>query len=420
MAWMMSRREAAIGALGGALAGALQPLDALAQCGSGGRAAVRLGRGVAIHAAYNWPDMTPDGNYRWPPFQNETRVMSDDHLASLRRAGFDFIRLTVNPRIFIANVNSDRFGQAQNVLQDGLSRLLRHGFNVIVDFHSISRDPENATDALVSPPGNIHASHVGDLIERFAGWLAHAPAGRVAMELWNEPAVTDPQAAAWDHLQQSWHQRARRAAPGLTLIVAGTHTNDPGLIRLNGCAYNDGNTYFTFHFYDPTPFTLQGMPMGPKSVDPLQFFDHVRYPSTPQDVQANVSAARQKLAAKADFAMGARAQADTYLQTRNQYLAQRGNPGWIAARFDAVAAWARQNGITPDHVLLGEFGVMRPGVDPASRLRWLADVRQAAERHGFPWSLWLYERADNMGLVMDNTSFALDPGMLRALGLNPA
>ncbi|TGV74446.1 glycosyl hydrolase family 5, partial [Mesorhizobium sp. M2D.F.Ca.ET.145.01.1.1] len=43
-----------------------------------------------------------------------------------------------------------------------------------------------------------------------------------------------------------------------------------------------------------------------------------------------------------------------------------------------------------------------------------ADVRQSAEASGFPWAFW--DLFDGMGM-MDDTTRALDPAMVDALGL---
>ncbi|RTM06973.1 MAG: glycosyl hydrolase family 5, partial [Hyphomicrobiales bacterium] len=48
------------------------------------------------------------------------------------------------------------------------------------------------------------------------------------------------------------------------------------------------------------------------------------------------------------------------------------------------------------------------------RARYIADVRQSAEAAGFPWAFW--DLFDGMGM-MDDTTRALDPAMVEALGL---
>jgi len=49
-------------------------------------------------------------------------------------------------------------------------------------------------------------------------------------------------------------------------------------------------------------------------------------------------------------------------------------------------------------------------------MRWLADVRAAAEAHGFAWSAWVHSGSIGFSLVTHEGSTELDPDTLRALG----
>jgi hypothetical protein len=66
------------------------------------------------------------------------------------------------------------------------------------------------------------------------------------------------------------------------------------------------------------------------------------------------------------------------------------------APLDTVAAWAQKHGISPQNILLGEFGMIRqeygnPHVVPGRyRAAYVADMIARAERHGFPWAIWSY------------------------------
>ena len=71
--------------------------------------------------------------------------------------------------------------------------------------------------------------------------------------------------------------------------------------------------------------------------------------------------------------------------------------------------------------LLGEFGALRrdarySGARAPDRARYVRDVRESAERFGFPWAFWCL--FDGMGM-MDERDRVLDPAMVSALGLNP-
>jgi tRNA U34 2-thiouridine synthase MnmA/TrmU len=88
-------------------------------------------------------------------------------------------------------------------------------------------------------------------------------------------------------------------------------------------------------------------------------------------------------------------------------------------------------------LMICEFGAMdeTSGTDKDSRLRYLRDVRKAAESYGIPWTVWNY--TDMMGITVMNGETettrdgaivfvnpsegyrTFDPEMLEALGLTP-
>ena len=69
--------------------------------------------------------------------------------------------------------------------------------------------------------------------------------------------------------------------------------------------------------------------------------------------------------------------------------------------------------------IMGEFGALRTdaryvAAPNPDRARYIADVRQGAEDLGFGWAFW--NLFDGMGM-MDDTTRALDPDVIAALGL---
>jgi hypothetical protein len=98
-------------------------------------------------------------------------------------------------------------------------------------------------------------------------------------------------------------------------------------------------------------------------------------------------------------------------------LRQFPTPSAIEDVFDRVLQWGNDHDVSASRIFLGEFGVMRPNVDPPSRRRWLESVRVAAERRRMPWAYWSLEQPEYMGLSLDQNGRALDPLILEALGL---
>ena len=74
---------------------------------------------------------------------------------------------------------------------------------------------------------------------------------------------------------------------------------------------------------------------------------------------------------------------------------------------------------------MGEFGAIlmtpdgRMGAFNADRLRYLTAVREQAEKHDIPWSIWEYSNPYGMSLILPTGPADADTQMLEALGLPP-
>src|SRR5262249_18747782 len=93
--------------------------------------------------------------------------------------------------------------------------------------------------------------------------------------------------------------------------------------------------------------------------------------------------------------------------------------------FEIMAKWASDNGIKPENVYLGEFGMIRqeygnPFVMPgAERAAYVKDMIERAERHGFPWSIWEY--GGSFGIVEDFDGKPAEPQVMEMIkSLPPA
>jgi hypothetical protein len=59
----------------------------------------------------------------------------------------------------------------------------------------------------------------------------------------------------------------------------------------------------------------------------------------------------------------------------------------VGREIASAAAWARRRGVA---LTCNEFGVYRAYAPADARLRWIADVRAALERHRIGWAMWDY------------------------------
>jgi hypothetical protein len=379
----------------------------------------KLSRGINFHHLLNWPAVKQlDGklSYAWPPFQAPNYKVSKQELSALAGLGFDFIRLTADPSILIA-INDSRQSYLTELIRTTCSHLIEAGFKVIFDLHPVAVNPDYAPAKIVENLTSPVFRSYGDLVERIAGALKDMPHDKFAFELMNEPSIWgDSGALRWQSMLEDLHARARTAAPDLPLVLSGPFAgNLQGLVRLDVKPFQHSNVLYTFHYYAPGAFTHQGFehyearrvsdlawPPRKNNVDQVLERALAR---TQQDSGLDQEAKRRESALTSRLLLN-------YLKTNH-------GPEQIRADFNSVAQWASQNGISPDRILLGEFGcVAESNHLPVSndRFEWLRVVRIAAHDFKFSWAFWAYKGYGGMALA-NAASNELDEGILSALGL---
>lgn len=324
--------------------------------------------------------------------------VSAQELRRLREAGFDHVRLPVDP---VALGWSPQRGPGLS----GLARLrsavdaaLEARLDVIVDLH-----PNERTKQAIEAESAWSDGYVA-MWQGLAAEFKRTPTKRVAFELFNEPGYYGLTGGyAWSRYQQRLVRAVREVLPAHSLIVSGRKGGSlDGLVELEPLA--DPNLIYSFHYYLPYLFTHQGASwMQGDQWTTAGHWRDVRYPA----LQARLKLPRSDGKVAAERA--------------TDELAEYFQSGWnrqrIAAQWRPLAAWARKHRV---RVHCGEFGVIRDGVDPVSRYAWIGDVRALAEANGWGWSLWNY--ADDFGIASGSNTEGrergeLEAAALRALGL---
>jgi endoglucanase len=319
-------------------------------------------------------------------------------LRSLHAAGFDHVRLPVDP---VALGWSPQRGPRLS----GLARLrgavdaaLEARLDVIVDLH-----PDPSTKQAIEADAQWSDGYVA-MWRALAGEFKRKPTRRVVFELFNEPGYYGIGGGyRWSRYQQRLVGAVREVVPAHALIVSGRKGGSlDGLIELE--PLDDPNLIYSFHYYLPYIFTHQGASwMQGDRWTTAGHWRGVRYPARQARLQLPRSDGRVAAGRASDE------------------LAEYFENGWnrrrIAAQWQPLAAWARKHGV---RVHCGEFGAIRDGVEPASRYAWIGDVRALAERNGWGWSLWNY--ADDFGIASGSNTEGRERGeleapALRALGL---
>jgi len=328
-----------------------------------------LQRGISITGWFRFPATADPAALR--------SYMSDPAIAELRRAGFSFVRLPVQPE-FLRGAP-----ERVKLLIESIRRLQRAGLAVLIDAHPATWHLETSES---------------DRADLLSFWRIVAPALRLLdprltfPELLNEP-VFPGAPEQWQALQEQVLHSVRADLPQDTIVLTGNDWGSAaGLAAMRPVA--DGNVVLSFHFYEPAELTALAA------------------------YRAGLDrAALAGLPFPADPAACALLEARTDTETARlirYYCALHWDPARVAERIATAADWGRRNHAA---VLLGEFGASA-ALTPLARTTWLRAVREACEAHGIGWALWGYD--DVMGFAVARPPGphpALDPGVLRALGL---
>jgi endoglucanase len=371
-------------------------------------------RGIGISHVMAWAPLEPppSRSFVYPPFTYPDAAFTRE-LAALRGTGFDFVRFAVDPGPFL-QWQDWRRDDLDRMLDREVRLILAHGLSVIVDFHPSDMHPDYLGGKIAAGAESPLFKAYLDLLARTAARLEGLHSSRVALEIMNEPP---PRASAWRPMLNAAYATVRKSAPNLTLVLdGGEEGNLEGTVTLDGFR-GDPNILFSFHYYRPWQFThqcLAGMA--------ARYLTDVPYPARARDMQESIAASFATVAsAKLSLAQKLEAQAMARHDLES-YRASAFDRATITADFDMVARWAREHAVPPQRVILGEFGAMNNAqrglaTRQSERLRWFSDVREEAQARGFAWATWVYSGSVGFSLVKRDGSTELDPGILKALGL---
>ena len=298
------------------------------------------------------------------------------------------MRFPVDPMLFGRGllVQSPQRDELWKRIDDALDMLMNAGLSI--DFVVFPRD--DYKQALTTQHGVDQFTMLWQVLARH---LVSRDPERMFFELMNESQTSDPY--RWIGIQSQVTYAIRQIAPQHTVLASGAHYDSlPDLLETE--PINDPNVIYTFHYYEPYPFTHQGAPWG--SVE-WNDYKNIPYPATPEQIAAIMPGVPGD---------NARYQLYTY-----------GLSGWnakgIADRLAFAAVWSREHAVP---IICNEFGAFRDTAPHDSRTRYLHDVRAGLEKSGIGWGMW--DWSGNFGLVEhSNGNVMVDADNTRALGLTP-
>ena len=279
-------------------------------------------------------------------------------LQRVRAAGFDFVRVPLDPALFIAAQagSSEPGASLDRLLQAARARNL----GVVV---SLTPADEPKRRVLL---GGLARDTYLVLLERLSARLAAARLPRAMIEPLDEPVDPrrrdcGPSAFDWNAALSDFVAAVRRGAPKLPVLVSGSCYADADSMQ-SLRPLSDRNVVYSFQYLDPLNFTQQGN----RNNEDWKKLRGVPYTA--------------------------------------------GDAAAMRRAFVRAGGWARQYGLP---VLVTAFAV-HDTAPPPDRLRWLHDVRVLAEQQQFAWTVWSWQDDSGFGLSEGGQL----PGELKqALGL---
>ncbi|RJT41114.1 glycosyl hydrolase [Mesorhizobium waimense] len=332
------------------------------------------------------------------PFPEWRKVLGDDDLKALKDAGFDFLRMPVDPSPFLSDETVALRDELYASVLDSVRMINRAGLKVIVDLHLIPSGGSRkiGMSEVMDDPETFDA--YVEMVRKMARTLAAENPRQVAFEPMNEPIVDcdGDGTSLWPDRQLKLFAAARSSATKLTLILTGAcYSNAASLAKIDPRMIADDNIIWTFHSYDPFLLTHQGATWAG---DFIRYVTGLPFPLTAVphaqlDVALDTIRARIKAEAPWTRQNGMLAYLDEQvasMDTDEKLLALMDAP------FKTVEGWAKANGIKPENITLGEFGMIRQEygnsyVMPGDyRAAYVSDMIARAEAHGFSWSVWSF------------------------------
>ncbi|WP_245509130.1 cellulase family glycosylhydrolase, partial [Mesorhizobium sp. M4B.F.Ca.ET.019.03.1.1] len=231
-----------------------------------------------------WTTWTGEEKWNDPtailPYPEWRKFLKEDDLKALKDAGFDFLRMPVDPSPFLSDETLALRDDLYASVLDSARMINRAGLKVIVDMHLIPAGGNRKTGMgqVMDDPGTFDA--YVDVVRKMARTLSNEDPGQVAFEPMNEPIVDcdGDGTNLWPERQKKLFAAARSSATRLTLILTGAcYSNAASLARIDPKLIADDNIIWTFHSYDPFLLTHQGATWAG---DFIQYVTGLPYPLT--------------------------------------------------------------------------------------------------------------------------------------------
>jgi aryl-phospho-beta-D-glucosidase BglC (GH1 family) len=350
---------------------------AQSQSGVPARRLERLATGANVCRWFRFP--------RRDSTEHFENYIPDSEAALMVELGLKHVRLCVQPRVIMdestGSVRDERAGQ----LEAALRRFHKAGLLVVLDIHNEDRAAE------LNPEWQ-------DAFVKFWSALAMRlnalDPDLTVLEIINEPVFRERE-EEWNTFNARLAAAIRASAPQHTIMTSGPNWGGiDGLRKLK--LLPDKNVVYSFHCYDPFPFTHQGVTWSSEEVKPLR---GVPYPSSPEAVAPLLAALEDQPGSR---------------RLLERYGNERWNKEKLAARFKEGIKWGARHGVP---LYCGEFGVFPRHAKPEHRANWFREFGEVLAEHRIGWAVWGWDEGFGLSRRHADGKPVVDQVVAKALGL---
>jgi endoglucanase len=384
--------------------------------------AIDLKRGLPTDAWLEWPnEETWDQPGYLANYPDWRKKYGAENLALVKAAGFDFMRLTLDPAPFIHKPSAEKTAYLVSGIKAAINDIQAAGLNVIVDLHAMPVSGR-AVGIETYLKDDVSFAIYLKLVKDVGVAISDQDPNRVAFEPINEPTIDceyeSPKTNRWPEMAKLLHQTARAAAPYLDVVIPGSCWGGAeGLVKIDPTQFQDPKIIWSFHTYEPFLLTHQGASW---TDGPPEYISGLKYPiditqknEIIGDTMANI--ARTELSIEEKLRITTQAEYDL-----EAYFTPGEIEKQMAIPFGLVKAWRAKYNVPANRILLGEFGVIKADQSKTTpdetRALILKATRDFAEAEGYAWSVWHW--GGSFGVTDNDEKRAFSPLIMKALGLN--
>ena len=379
-------------------------------------------RGINLDMWTTWP-----GEDGWHdptvilPYPEWRKFLDDQDLSALKGAGFDFLRMPVDPAPFLSDKTEALRDDLYASVLESARMINRAGLKVVVDMHLVPAGGNRTLGMSEVMDDPAMFDRYVETVHTMARTLSKEDPALVAFELMNEPVLDCDEDGTnlWPERLKRLYAAARSSTTRLTLVLSGAClAGAEALAKIDPKEFPDDNIIWTFHSYWPFLLTHQGATWAG---DFIRYVTGLPFPphAVPRaELDAALEAVREKIRADAPWAR--RAGMIAYLGEQIATMDTKEKLDALMEKpFSIVDAWAKKHGVAPENIFLGEFGMIRQEygnafvMPAASRAAYVKDMIGRAESRGYAWSVWSYGGA--FGVVEEFESRKAEPDVLEMI-----